>query len=392
MAPGTTRQSKAATGKVDHEISEEDSSGDEGGKKSFSFSDKQMETVSLLVKTAVSAAVAQVLPLTQRLNSHDSSGGASSGASAQDGFNVNNSSSNSDDRHGSNAGNNEEGEVYDEELDEYEKSLIALLGDNKITGPEISEKIGRLLERCLGSPLDDKAVKLKRDSFPRPENIQNLKVPRTNPEVFTKASVDHQNLDRGLQLTQSFMVGGIIAVARQAEKLLSLRNWAASLETEEKECLPEQVKQLTSMYVDLMDSLILFVKSMGDLTSIRRRMFKNDLVEPYRSLMEEDKNPPSADWLGGDDIHGAIRKAKANATLTEDIAKRGKWPRKSFNRNSRGFGRPYDRKKGQTRDESNDNKQGYNRQHQHQNQRRKSENYRPQNERRQQDFRRRDSR
>lgn len=50
--------------------------------------------------------------------------------------------------------------------------------------------------------------------------------------------------------------------------------------------------------------------------------------------MEEDKNPPSADWLGGDDIHRAIRKAKANAVLTEDIARKGEWLKKSFNRNS----------------------------------------------------------
>lgn len=80
------------------------------------------------------------------------------------------------------------------------------------------------------------------------------------------------------------MVSRIIAVARQAEKLLNLRTWAASLEAEEKEKLPHQINKLTAMYVELMDSLILFVKSMRDLTSIRRRMFKNDLVEPFRSL------------------------------------------------------------------------------------------------------------
>lgn len=267
------------------------------------------------------------------------------------------------------------------------RELMSRLGDNKVTGPEISEKIGRLLERCLGSPLDEKAVILKRDAFPRPENITNLNVPRTNPEVFTKASIDHQNLDRGLQLTQSYLVSGIIAVARQAENLLGLRSWVTGLDAEERERLPEKFPKLTAMYTDLMDSIILFVKSMGDLTTIRRRMFKNDLVEPYRSLMEEDKNPPSADWLAGDDIHGAIRKAKANASLTEDIARKGKWQKKSFNKNSRNFGKPYDKKKGQYRDDS-DNKQGF----KPQNNRRKSDNYRPQQERRHQDFYRRDSR
>lgn len=107
-------------------------------------------------------------------------------------------------------------------MDEYEKALVNLLGDNQVTGPEMLDKVGCLLERCLGAPLDDKIVKQKRDSYPRPDNIKNLKVPRTNSLIFGKASANHQGLDRGLQLTQSYLVGGIIAVGRQAEKLLDL--------------------------------------------------------------------------------------------------------------------------------------------------------------------------
>lgn len=54
-------------------------------------------------------------------------------------------------------------------------------------------------------------------------------------------------------------------------------------------------------------------------------MFRNDLMEPYKSLMEEDKNPPTPDWLGGDDVLGAIMKAKANAGLADDMyTKKGK--------------------------------------------------------------------
>lgn len=77
--------------------------------------------------------------------------------------------------------------------------------------------------------------------------LKNLKVPRTNPEIFTKASVDHQNLDRGLQLTQSFMVGGIVAVARQAEQLRAIRAWVGSLDAEDRERLSEQIKNLSSV-------------------------------------------------------------------------------------------------------------------------------------------------
>lgn len=248
-------------------------------------------------------------------------------------------------------------------------------------GPTISDKTGRLLERCLGSPLDEKVIKQKRDAFLRPENISNLKVPRTNPIIFNKASTAYQNLDSCLQLAQSYLIGGMVGLGRQAEKLSGLRFSAAGLGESEKENLPEEISKLTTMYVELMDSLILFVRIMSDLTNIRRKMFKTDLVEPYKSLMEDDKNPPSPDWLGRDDVHAAIRKAKANAFAAEDLIRKNKWPKKLFNKNRNS--KPYDNTpRRQYSDDRNGG--GYKQQN------RKSDGYR-RNDSNRKDFRRRDS-
>lgn len=52
----------------------------------------------------------------------------------------------------------EEGEVRDEELDDYEKELHALLGDAKVTGPEIC-----LMEEDKNPPMPDW---LGRDDIP----------------------------------------------------------------------------------------------------------------------------------------------------------------------------------------------------------------------------------
>lgn len=367
----------------DHQISDHDSSEDDTkGANALEFSEKQMETVSLLVKSAVSAAVAQVLPLarTQNLAPPSSSQNAAGFASPPSSSAETERNQNNSDREPP-----EDGEVKDEELDDYERALSALLGDNRTTGPEISEKVGRLLERCLGTPLDEKVVKQKRDEFPRPENIKNLKVPRTNSLIFNKATTNHQNLDRNLQLTQSYLIGGIVAVGRQAEKLLGLRNWAANLEEADREQLPDEISKLTGMYVELMDGLILFTRVMSDLTNVRKRMFKGDMPEPYKSLLEDDKNPTTPDWLAGEDVHAAIRKAKANAFAAEDLSRKNKWPKKSFNRNSTGY-RPYDQGK---RRQNNENAGGYK---QNQANRRSHEGFKQGENRKNQDFRRRDSR
>lgn len=354
MAPTNTRQGKTVKNPP-HEVSDSEPSDKEDGKNAnnsdpLALSGTQMETVALLVKSAVAAAVAQVLPMQAAFN-QNASGMASPGTSAQ--TSTNETENANRDLNNSGQQGKEEGEILDPELDDYEKELSALLGDDKVTGPEISERISRLLDRCLGNPLDEKVVKLKREAYPRPENVANLKVPRTNPIIFSKITTEHQGLDRAMQITQSYLVAGITAVGCQAEKLLGLRTWAASLEQEEKDNMPEQVQQLTGIYVHLMDSLILLIGTMSDMTGLRRRMIRNDLVEPYKSLMEDEKNPPTPDWLGGDDVPAAIRKAKANAGLADDLARRGKWPRRNFNRNNRGNSRPYEyqnpnRKKGFT--------------------------------------------
>lgn len=52
------------------------------------------------------------------------------------------------------------------------------------------EKVGRVLEKCLGPALDEEMVKeklkkrLKGNLYPRPVNIGNLSVPRFNPKTY----------------------------------------------------------------------------------------------------------------------------------------------------------------------------------------------------------------
>lgn len=117
-----------------------------------------MQTVSLLVRSAVSAAVAQVLPLARTQTpsaSHDAKGLASPpSSSTHGGLNYNNNTT------GKTSDPMEDGEVRDEQLDEYERRW-KFSWTRDLTGPEISDKIGRLLEHCLGAQLDEKVVRRK---------------------------------------------------------------------------------------------------------------------------------------------------------------------------------------------------------------------------------------
>lgn len=64
MAFTNARANKGGTKNSEHHLSEEESSSDvETSGKGLTLTDNQMESVSLLVRSAVSAAVVQVLPL-----------------------------------------------------------------------------------------------------------------------------------------------------------------------------------------------------------------------------------------------------------------------------------------------------------------------------------------
>lgn len=160
----------------------------------------------------------------------------------------------------------------DDEVDKYDRSLEGLIGNQEKVGPDISEKVGRVLERCIDPILDDKAAKEKRDLFPRLGNVESLKVPRLNNLVYKKITQERQWVDRNLQQTQSFLLAGLTAVAYEAEHALKLRAWFNALKEEEKEELPPGLARLGKSYVTLMDATLLFTKTMGDITSLRRKL------------------------------------------------------------------------------------------------------------------------
>lgn len=140
-----------------------------------------------------------------------------------------------------------------DEVDDYDKNLDCLLDKQEAVGQEISEKVGRVLGKCLGSALDEKMVKEKRDEYPRPSNVLNLAVSKLNQEIYKRISAERQWADRAMQQIQSYLVAGLSAVGYQAEVALKVRAWMHGLKEEEKETFPPEMFQMAKMYVALMD-------------------------------------------------------------------------------------------------------------------------------------------
>lgn len=90
----------------------------------------------------------------------------------------------------------------------------------------------------------------------------------------------------------------------------------------------------------MMDASLLFTRIMGEITILRRKMVKNELIEPYKSLLDDNKNPATPKWFAGDDINAAVRKTKDSAMLADKITAKGSWTghsRKRTHSAGRGF-------------------------------------------------------
>lgn len=310
-----------------HDISREESEDEDGledGTSNSGFSMLQMQQFASIFSTAIESAFAlyqnaSVVPPTSKQHGGAHEDERESGEEDDD--------------------DTKKGEE-DDKITAYDKIINNLLGNKETVGPEISEKVARLLEMCLGPALDEKVAKEKRDLFPRPANIENLRVPRLNSVIYKKVTKEHQWSDRMMQQIQSFLVAGMAAVASQAEQAMKLRAWYNGLSEEEKDNLPAELKNLGKSYVTLMDATLLFTKTMNELTTLRRKIIKNDLVEPYKSLLDEEKNPATALWLAGNDVHAAIRKVKDNAFLAEKITTKTSWASNDKRQRSQ----PYERR------------------------------------------------
>lgn len=91
------------------------------------------------------------------------------------------------------------------------------------------------------------------------------------------------------------------------------------MKDEEKEELPPGVARLGKSYVTMIDATVLFTCRL-----LWGKLVKSDLVELYKSLLDDDMNLATPAWLVGDN-NSAIRKAKDSAVLADKITAKGSW-------------------------------------------------------------------
>ena len=185
----------------------------------------------------------------------------------------------------------------DDLLDELEQ----FYSQNSQTGPKVNDKLSKLIHTMLRAKVSDEKMKEKAGRFRRPQNCENLVLPKVNPEIWSKMASRAKSRDLNLQNVQVYLIMGLIPVIQSLQKLYNWRKMDKKTADKSVSIGDEDLSGITS---DLCDSFSLLAHSNYQMCLLRREYIKPELNAQFRSLCS---SAPITSWLFGDDICGQIK-------------------------------------------------------------------------------------
>jgi hypothetical protein len=205
------------------------------------------------------------------------------------------------------AGNNNEGDEVD---NNFLGSLEDFMLQNDRTGPSISEELAKVLNKSFQiRPSEEKAKKLCEKYF-RPENCDNLTVPRCNPEVWPTLRKKSQSVDYKLQKTQSVILKAMVPTCNLLDKLLATKKKKKSMQA----ASPKETNEMLDL---AQDTIKLLQLAFSDLSHKRRYLIRPELKSIYKPLCNDSNEVTS--FLFGDHVDEEIKKIDASRKVGKKL-------------------------------------------------------------------------
>lgn len=199
--------------------------------------------------------------------------------------------------------NSSSGEIVDSDLDE----LVEVFGNNEKTGAKIDEKLANLVDSGLTKkPSSDLRIKEVCEKYPKPENSKNLRVPKTNPELWKLLTKAQRVRDVKFQKTQNLITKSVIA---SAQLLDTLRTRPVS----GKHAISKESKTIVT------DILRLTSAAFTEISSIRKDSMKPGLSDQFKPLCSTSSASESTEFLFGDNLSQQIKDLGETSKITSQI-------------------------------------------------------------------------
>ena len=197
-----------------------------------------------------------------------------------------------------------------DEMDESEEEdlvsdLSQFFTDDEEMGPKIEEELAMMANSALrAKPQPDKLKKLA-EKYKRPENLENLQVPKVDEILWRQLRKDTKAVDYLLQKVQSSTALALIPIIKAV----------GILHTANKN---KEIKELKELIIDSFKILSL---NMTNNHEIRRETIKRELDPKYKGIGNKE---PSTTKLFGDQLQETIKTmgdSKVNLTINQTARK-----------------------------------------------------------------------
>ena len=209
-------------------------------------------------------------------------------------------------------GEKEEGE--DDWLDEFDQDLTS----QDEVGPDLSEKIAKIVNKVLKRRLPEEKGKALMEKFKRPGNVEMLTHPPVNDNVWKTLKNGTRTQDLKFQHISEKLIKFIIASSELSDKLHSLT-----------ESVPSGAqKKLQDVTIQSLEVLKVGAMTLHELNQKRRDNMRYDLNDSCRALCKPPKEEGPV--LFGEDLQDKVNELTVAQKMGRQLADNFRYDKKSF--------------------------------------------------------------
>ena len=204
------------------------------------------------------------------------------------------------------------------------------------TDPKVTQKLADIVNKRWTSKLEETKLKDKLLKYNRPDNCEQLKVPKVNPEIWSKLKHGTRSTDLRLANIPKVLVKVGSAVVKSTDTLLTIR---ANPDKFPPAALTEQLGNLVTFNTD---AIALLDHVNMEMSYRRRDAIKPNLNTEYSALC--GSQVPVTGLLFGDELQSQLNSIKATnkightATVKSSCRNQSShWKGKSFNHTGKPF-------------------------------------------------------
>lgn len=208
----------------------------------------------------------------------------------------------------------EEKDSDDDDDDDLLQSINNLYDNQDNTGDAVNGKLAKSVNLSFRSMLSKEHQVKINEKLKRPENCENMTVPRVNVEVWEQAKMFHKTKDLQLGKVQSLLCKAAVPITEMANVLLDKNNSKGKGVT---------INKCT-------DALVMMTAAFTELSQLRKENLKSVFPVQYRNRLSSKDNQVSTNWLFGDDLPKKIKEITDTKSIADKLSIRKPHPTPRF--------------------------------------------------------------